>query len=401
MLRKKHPRLPNGFGQICKLSGNRNNPYAVYPPSDSFDRNGRYIRKKALCYVPEWMIGFAVLTAYRAGTYEPGMELQIADDYYKDQQRDKDRVVINRILADYSAVAAAGRGKAREKTFAEVYKDFYTWKYERTGAKSYSKKSEYATQMAFKHAAALHDKTFTAIRAVDLQSVVDACSKKHATKELICNLFRGMYQYADLAGICSTDYSRHVRIETPDDDEAGVPFSQDDVIRFWADRADPVAEMLLIMCLSGFRIDEYRSMEINLADQYFIGGSKTKAGKGRCVPIHSGIIDLVSARMERYGGKLLPYTANTFRRHMEAYLTRIGMPVHHTPHDCRHTFSALAEKYKVAENDRKRMLGHALQDVTNRVYGHRTVDDLRAEIEKIPPFWICRDRVAIKDEKDL
>ena len=60
----------------------------------------------------------------------------------------------------------------------------------------------------------------------------------------------------------------------------------------------------------------------------------------------------------------------------------------HTPHDCRHTFSALCEKYGVRENDRKRMLGHSFgNDVTNAVYGHRTLEELRAEIEKIKvPF---------------
>ena len=31
----------------------------------------------------------------------------------------------------------------------------------------------------------------------------------------------------------------------------------------------------------------------------------------------------------------------------------------HTPHDCRHTFSMLCEKYNVKENDRKRILGHS------------------------------------------
>ncbi len=65
----------------------------------------------------------------------------------------------------------------------------------------------------------------------------------------------------------------------------------------------------------------------------------------------------------------------------------VGNPKH-TPHDCRHTFSALCEKYGVRENDRKRMLGHSFGgDVTNAVYGHRTLEELRDEIEKIKvPF---------------
>ena len=62
----------------------------------------------------------------------------------------------------------------------------------------------------------------------------------------------------------------------------------------------------------------------------------------------------------------------------------VGDP-RHTPHDCRHTFSMLCEKYGVRENDRKRMLGHSFgNDVTNAVYGHRELEDLVKEIEKIP-----------------
>ena len=74
---------------------------------------------------------------------------------------------------------------------------------------------------------------------------------------------------------------------------------------------------------------------------------------------------------------------------MNAALSDLGIAIapsgeKHTPHDCRHTFSALCEKYEVKENDRKRMLGHSFGgDVTNDVYGHRTLEDLRSEIEKI------------------
>lgn len=68
---------------------------------------------------------------------------------------------------------------------------------------------------------------------------------------------------------------------------------------------------------------------------------------------------------------------------MNSLLKQIGIDGHHTPHDCRHTFSYLCEKYGVLENDRKRMLGHAFSDVTNKVYGHRDVEELRKQIEKI------------------
>ena len=46
--------------------------------------------------------------------------------------------------------------------------------------------------------------------------------------------------------------------------------------------------------------------------------------------------------------------------------------------------SYLAESSRVNENDRKRMMGHSFgNDITNATYGHRTLEDLRSEIEKI------------------
>ena len=57
---------------------------------------------------------------------------------------------------------------------------------------------------------------------------------------------------------------------------------------------------------------------------------------------------------------------------------------YHTPHSTRHTFSRLCESYDVKEADRKRMMGHSLKgDVTNGVYGHRSVAELKREVEKI------------------
>ncbi len=88
-----------------------------------------------------------------------------------------------------------------------------------------------------------------------------------------------------------------------------------------------------------------------------------------------------SHRMKTHG-VLLPDKIDIFRDKMYTQLTTLGIEKH-TPHDCRHTFSRLFEKYKVMENDCKRMLGHKIGDVTNDTYGHRTLEDLRNEIEKI------------------
>lgn len=350
-----------------------------------FDDDGNAIARKAICYVDSWLKGFAVLTAYHAGNYTPGMErgLEGANTASVDG-------VLRAILSDYNQMARTDQGSAQKgKTFAEVYKEYYSWKYEQDKSRKYSESSINSTKAAYKNCSTLHDRIFSELRHNDLQKIIDGCKLKYASLELIKTLFRQMYTYAEMQEIVDKDYSAHVRINKPDDDEHGIPFTDEDLKKLWGDKEDPMAEMLLIMCYSGYRIGEYRNLTVNLQDWYFQGGSKTAAGKNRIVPIHTGIRDLVRQRMKR-DGKLLFCTAQTFRVEMKNYLATHGMELH-TPHDCRHTFSALCERYGVAENDRKRMLGHALGDITNDVYGHRTVEDLRGEIEKIK---ICCQPVA-------
>lgn len=385
--RKKHPKLPNGFGSIKKLSGkNRANPYGVYPPTTEFDSDGRPVPVKAIAYVSDWLYGVSILTAYHAGSYIPGV--------YPPRPEPQAgaaaglEAVAKALLADYSRIRSVVTGedeKPPELTFAEVYERFYQDKYE-LSKKQYSESSKALTRVGFKNCASLHDKPFVSLRHSDLQKVVDACPLKHASLELIVSLFHQMYAFAAREGLCDKDYSANVKINIADDDEHGVPFTEKDLRILWKHQEDPVVEFILIMCYSGFRISAYKTMMVDLEGRYFQGGIKTKAGKNRIVPIHPDIFPLVQRRLER-SKELLSNSVFDFRKSMYAKLSELGIP-HHTPHDCRHTFSWLCEHYCVNENDRKRMLGHSFSgDITNGTYGHRTVEELMREICKIQP---CR-----------
>ena len=376
--RKKHPKLPNGYGSIKYLGKNRRNPYAVHPPVTEYTDEGVPITPKALCYVDDWMKGFIVLTSYRAGTYTKGDErdLSLPDDHKSLE------IIAQRLLSDYNkAQGIVEEEKEPEKTFAEVYKDFWKYKFENEKGKKLSESSKLSIQAAFKNAKALHDRPFRDLRHDDLQSVVDNCPLKHSSLELIVHLFRQMYAYADIYELCDKDYSAHVKINKEDDDESGVPFTDSDLKILWNHNDDETVEFILIMCYSGFRIRAYKNLEINLKDKYFRGGIKTKAGKNRVVPIHPAILPFVKRRLKADG--IYPSTYSKFLKDMSNKLSELGIEKH-TPHDCRHTFSALCEKYGVNENDRKRMMGHSFgNDLTNAKYGHRTIADLREEIEKI------------------
>ena len=352
--RKKHPKLPNGFGSIKYLGKGRYKPYGVYPPVTVYTPNGP-VTPKALAYVETWDEGYEILAARKM---ENEGKIKIKSGIYID----------------------------RTPTFKEVYEDFYKEKYRNELKEERKTSSMYSTQAAFRNSSSLHDIQFGQIRYKDMQDILNDCALKHSSQELIVSLMHQMYAYAIKYDLVDKDYSASLFIPISDDDEHGVSFTHKEMQILWDNRTDPVVEMLLIMCYSGFRITEIIKLSIHLDEKYFHGGIKTAAGKERDVPIHSGIYDMVAHRSQK---NMLGCTAANFRVQMYARLQSLGISYaspgeKHTPPDCRHTFSSMCEEYKVSENDRKRMIGHSFgSDITNGIYGHRTIEDLRSEIEKI------------------
>lgn len=61
-----------------------------------------------------------------------------------------------------------------------------------------------------------------------------------------------------------------------------------------------------------------------------------------------------------------------------------GVQTYHTPHDCRHTFVTLLSNAHADEICIKRLVGHSSgNDVTEKVYTHKDIEQLRLAIEKI------------------
>ena len=53
----------------------------------------------------------------------------------------------------------------------------------------------------------------------------------------------------------------------------------------------------------------------------------------------------------------------------------------HTTHDCRHTVATLLDNAGANENAKRRILGHSDGDVTDRVYTHKSLRQLRKAIQ--------------------
>ena len=214
--------------------------------------------------------------------------------------------------------------------------------------------------------------------------MLDNDPQRHAGKEHLQAFLKQIFKYAVTVGDLDRSPASALQINILDDDEHGVPFTDRELVTLWKHKDDPAIELLLILCYSGWRISELLTLDIDLQHRSMTGGIKTAAGKNRVVPIHHAILPLIQRRLSLYGA--LVESIQVYRKEMTAALEPLGLSgdPKHTPHDCRHTFSRLCEKYGVRENDRKRMMGHSFgSDITNGTYGHRELEDLIREIEKI------------------
>lgn len=380
--RKKHPRLPSGFGTIRYLGKGRSCPYAVHPPATDRDDKGTYIRPNALCYVEDWYTAFAVLSAYRAGTYKPGIEATFRTEV-EGSTADLDSFC-RRLIRQQTALSRSDFGLS----FEEVYLSFTEWKFGENAAKKLSGSSKYTYAQGWKYLSKLKDVPINSITLDQLQNIVNECDKKKGSRSNIVLTAKQIYKFAVPRNMVDKDVAQYLTVPDGRENEKGVPFSDDELRVLWNNSSDDTIQMLLIMCYSGFRIGAFETLEVNLEEGYFRGGLKTAAGKNRVVPIHSAILPFVQDRIQKHG-KILTFNAEYFRaKKMYPTLERLGLE-RHTPHDCRHTFSRLCEKFGVREADRKRMMGHSFgSDITNAVYGHRTLQELHEEIEKIIPAYL-------------
>lgn len=72
-----------------------------------------------------------------------------------------------------------------------------------------------------------------------------------------------------------------------------------------------------------------------------------------------------------------------YAQYRETIWDKIMKQIHatHTPHDCRHTVATLLDNAGANENATRKLLGHASGDITDRVYTHKGLRQLRKCIE--------------------
>lgn len=374
-------KLPNGYGSVTKLSGNRRKPY---------------LARVTLGWTTDQETGKTTQNRVPIGTFKTKKEALQA-------------------LAEYGANPYDIQNS--NLTLAELYQK-WTEAYFPTLESESSARTIIA---AWRYCHVLYSMRVKDLRARHIKGIMEdgyiiqdrgknAGQKTHAspgTKARIKSMFNLMLDYALEYELVDKNFARTFELsddiikEKEENRRSHIPFSEDELQLLW-DSVGSIkyVDWILIQCYMGWRPQEMgrlRLEDIHLDELYITGGMKTDAGKNRMVPIHSRIVDLVRKNYEKAqdlgseyllndpdspkGGINITYDkyAGRFFKVMEA----LPLKREHRPHDPRNTFVTRMKKAGVDPLVVKRLVGHKINDVTEKVYTYRDLDWLREDIEKM------------------
>lgn len=334
-------KLPNGYGSVVKLGKGRRKPYAARVTT-SWTDDGKQIKK---------YIGF----------FATRVEALNALANYNQNPFDMD---------------------LRKLTFAEIYEQWCKQKFRDVPVKA-------VYVAAYKNLSGLHNMRFAEIRKRHIQAVMDACPLGAQAKGHMKSVCTQMYKFAIDLEIVSTNYAALVELPAKAESELHKPFTPDELQTLWQHVDDFGAKVALILCYTGLRPSELaqiRTTDVHLSEQYMRGGMKTKAGKNRVIPLAGKIIPLIeflhnpaNEYLLNLNGKPLLNVRNLRLRVWD----KCPLLANHLPHDGRHTCATLLDNAEIPKKIQQLILGHSAQDITSKVYTHKTFEQLIAAINRI------------------
>ena len=248
---------------------------------------------------------------------------------------------------------------------------------------------------AYKHCHRLYGKKFAELKIGDLQAVIrdtrDA-GAHYAMQKKVRQVLHHMYTYAVKYEIIdpAANISQYIDIDQHMVKYPKTPFNTRQINRV-KKLGDKWAMTVLMMIYAGVRTSELLSVvktDVKLRQRYFIvRESKTAAGRNRAVPISKKTLPFFEFWMQQPGkhlitnddGSLLTY--HQYRARFDAVM--VASKCKHTPHECRHTCATMLDNAGANETAIKRILGHASQGVTKRVYTHKSLHELKKAIDLI------------------
>ena len=349
-------KLPNGYGSVYKLPGNRRKPWAVRITVS---------RKEGKDGLTHWKYKYL-------GYYETQAEALTALAHFNENPYDMD---------------------ANKITFAEVFEKWSAEHYPKV-----SKSNVHGYNASYLLCEPIKSMRFNDIRKSHLQGVVDDCGKNYPTLRKLKVLFTMLYKYAMQNDICSKDYAQYVDINQYKDRNPNKydrqPFSKDEITTVWNWKdSSEYFTVILMLIYTGVRISELLDLKkenVNLEERWFdVIASKTEAGV-RKVPIAKKMMPYFEYWMTKNDCEYLLSTPegnhfeyrNYYDSYWKPFVDQMGMG-DHRPHDTRHTCVTLLTAAGVDDKIIKKIVGHKGQGVTEIVYTHFDIQQLIDAIDLI------------------
>ena len=240
----------------------------------------------------------------------------------------------------------------------------------------------------------LKDRTFVDLKYKDWQDCVDDMKRRgvhHYSQKRIKNICGQLYTFAIKHELVERNFAPLIELSKNKPVRPRVPFSYEKIDLLWQNlNTVKNVDLILMLIYTGVRISEFLRIkthkDVFLEDRYFIvRESKTEAGRNRPVPIHKRILPL----FEKYvaeGNEYLITNYNKgklsyggFRSKYQKALKALGLK--HTVHECRHTLATMLDDADANDMAIKRILGHAGDGLTKKVYTHKRLEELFKAID--------------------
>ena len=349
-------KMPNGYGSITKLPGNRRKPWRVRKTVGwETDPSTKTVKQKYI----------------NIGYYASKADALQALAKYNEDPYDLHLASI---------------------TFEEVYEKWSETHFEKI-------KDTNGYKAAYKLCGKLDKMRMVDIKLDHLQRVCDESGKNTPTLKTLKNMWNLMWKYCEIHEILpkgSKETISYVDIKKAGNPNAydRKPFTKKDVARLWKIvNSNEYYSVVLILIYTGLRISELldlKKSEVNMEERWFkVLESKTNAGI-RTVPIAKKVLPFFEYWMTKNDCEYLISTPDAkhfeYRNYYDSYwkpLMKSANMDAYTPHCTRHTCVSLLTAAKVDERFIQKIVGHKGQNVTQVVYTHLEIQELIEEIDKI------------------
>ena len=341
----KRMRLPNGFGQISEIKGrNLRNPFRVMV-NVGFTETGKPISKilKPQGYFKTYNEAYQALL-----------------EYHRDPRAFGDDTTINDLYEKWLASIDDSR-----------------------------KTSSFISAMKFglKHAKPIAYTPIQELRQKHIKQCLDQCSNLSSTSIVkVKNFLNQILDYCVERELIEHNPAREYKPKTKKTlQNHHIPFADWEMEILWGHQGENIfVDMILIDCYSGWRPGELVALRTSdISDSVMVGGMKTEYGKDRTVPIHPKISHLVAKYRLLGHEKLFDMNYQLYHQRFYSIIGEYGLNTTHKPHDCRVQFVTELKKAGVDEYLIKRLVGHSIKDLTEAIYTHRDISQLREAVEKI------------------